>query len=134
VARAPVRETAAMIAGMAPRLVPGEVAFACLAPAQAQGAMADARALVREDEGVTLVLPRDHPDCPPGALALRQITLGVPSALDGVGLTAAVSTALAREGIACNVLAGAHHDHLFVPAGQAEAALAALRALARSAG
>ena len=51
-ARAPVRETAAMIAGMAPRLVPGEVAFACLAPARARAAMAEARALVREDEGV----------------------------------------------------------------------------------
>ena len=55
------------------------------------------------------------------------------SALDAVGLTAAVSRALADAGLSCNVLAGLHHDHLLVPAGRAEEALAVLRELSRAA-
>ena len=56
----------------------------------------------------------------------------VPSALDAVGLTAAVATALTRVGIACNVIAGFHHDHLFVPVDSATRAMSALNALART--
>ena len=55
------------------------------------------------------------------------LTLTVHSALDGVGLTAAVATALAGAGIPANMIAGYHHDHVFVPEHQAEAALACLR-------
>jgi hypothetical protein len=91
-------------------------------------------ATVREAEGLTVVLPRDDADRAglpyDGELAL--ITLRVHSALDAVGLTAAVSAALAERDIPCNVIAALHHDHLFVPAARAEAALAALRALALS--
>ena len=61
---------------------------------------------------------------------VARITLDVNSALDGVGLTAAVAQALAARGIAANVVAGFHHDHVFVPAAQGEAALAALEARA----
>jgi len=43
-----------------------------------------------------------------------------------VGLTAAVAGALAEAGIACNVVAGFHHDHLFVPWERREDALAIL--------
>lgn len=125
---APVRDTAAMIAGMDPVLVPGTVAFATLTAADAIAeALPGARALVREAEGVTLVLPLGHPALPEAALPMRQITLRVASALDGVGLTAAVATALAAAEIPCNVIAGFHHDHLFVPEGRAEEALEVLR-------
>ena len=60
---------------------------------------------------------------------MRQVTLGVFSALDGVGLTAAVAGALAERGIACNVVAALRHDHAFVPEARAEEAVEALRAL-----
>ena len=129
-----VRETRAMIAGMAPRPVPGDVCFVTVGEAEVTALLPSARAMMREAEGVTLVLPLAHPRCPDGALALRQITLAVQSALDGVGLTAAVSSALAARAIPCNVIAGACHDHLFVPAARAEEAQQALAALADATG
>ena len=58
------------------------------------------------------------------------ITLGVESALDSVGLTAAFSRALADLSISCNVMAGVNHDHLFVPFDRAADALLCLRELA----
>lgn len=92
-------------------------------------------AIVVEDEGPTLVLPREQAD----AAGLRydfvaaRITLGASSALDAVGLTAAVAGRLAEAGIACNVIAGLRHDHLFVPAWRAEEALALLGRLSAEA-
>ena len=91
-------------------------------------------ATVREAEGLTVVLPRDDADRAglpyDGELAL--ITLRVHSALDAVGLTAAVSAALAARGISANVIAGLHHDHVFVPADRAQDAIDALEALSRA--
>jgi hypothetical protein len=74
-------------------------------------------AVVREEEGTTIVLPRTEADRHGLGYAVvsRRITLGVHSSLEAIGLTAAVSTALAGRGISCNLIAGVHHDHLFVP-------------------
>jgi hypothetical protein len=66
----------------------------------------------------------------PTDLPMACITLTVQSALDGVGLTAAVSGALAEAGIPCNMVAAFHHDHVFVPEDRAGEALAILTALA----
>jgi len=93
--------------------------------------VATAIALVREDEGTTLVL--SHEDAT--AMRLRypslmaRITLTVHSSLAAVGLTAAVAKSLGDVGIPCNVIAGFHHDHIFVPADRARDAMEALRAL-----
>ena len=88
-------------------------------------------ATVVEDEGTTVVIAVEDAEAlghTPGFVA-AWLTLEVASALDLVGLTAAVATALATEGIACNVLAGYHHDHLLVPEDRAADAIAALGAL-----
>jgi uncharacterized protein len=58
-----------------------------------------------------------------------RISLTIHSDLAAVGLTAAFATALGAEGISCNVVAGYHHDHLFVQWDRREDAVAALRAL-----
>ena len=91
----------------------------------------EALASVVEEEGRTLVLERDEADRRGHAYGFvaAWITLEVHSALDAVGLTAAVSAALTDAQISCNVLAGHHHDHLLVPEDRADDALGALRAL-----
>ena len=114
--------------GLDPDLAPGRFVFVSL-PEVPPGA--DPVAMVVEPEGTSLVLPADVAD----SLGLHcdfvaaMITLRVHSALDAVGLTAAVSSALATAGIACNVVAGYHHDHLFVPHDRAQEAVAILRGL-----
>ena len=72
---------------------------------------------VAEEEGLTLVLPRQDADRVGLAYdyVAGCISLGVHSALEAVGLTAAVAEALARDGLSCNMVAGFHHNHLFVP-------------------
>jgi hypothetical protein len=114
----PVSDLAAMLAGMAPVLDARRWRFVLV-----DGPLPDdAFALIREDEGATAIVPADT-----GYFA--RITLTVHSALDGVGLTAAVAGALAQAGIACNVVAGFHHDHLFVPWERRDEALAILQRL-----
>lgn len=121
-----VRESQAMIAGMSPVLVEGRFAYASGTDAMLPRAVA----MFREAEGLSLIVPAE---LAPDAMAMRCITLEVNSALDGVGLTAAVAKALTDAAIPCNMVAALHHDHVFVPEAAAEAALAALRALQEAA-
>lgn len=127
----PVRETAAMIRAMRPELAPGTFVFRSFADAaDAAPLLAEALASFREAEGLSLILPADEAD----PMAMRCLTLQVHSALDGIGLTAAVAQALSEAGIPCNMVAAFHHDHVFVPAGLAERAVEVLRARAAAAG
>jgi len=122
-------ELAQLLRALKPRLLPGEYVFCSVPPAVAAANTGlPALATFCEEEGVTLVLPRDSADAHGLEYtgAFRAITLGVESALDAVGLTAAVSTRLARRGISANVIAARHHDHVFVPAARAEEALVLL--------
>lgn len=85
---------------------------------------AKAFAIVREEDGANAIVPIDDVQAHgrEAAFVAARITLTVASDLAAVGLTAAVATRLADAGIACNVVAGLHHDHLFVPwAGRATA-------------
>lgn len=119
-----------MIAGMDPDLDPARYRFMSVVPETAPQVLGAAIATFREDEGVSAIVaePRASELGASGAL-FAHITLQVNSDLEGVGLTAAVSGALADAGIACNVVAALHHDHLFVPADSAEQALQILRDL-----
>jgi len=121
------------VSGLQPRLHDGEYAFVCVpdgAPSTSLDGL-DVLATMREAEGCTLVLPLAQAE-QRGFEVLwrgRWITLELPTELSMVGLTARFATALAEHGIACNVIAGAHHDHLFVPSGQAEQAQRLLASL-----
>lgn len=109
--------------------------------AGALGPHLDVVATVSEAEGTTSILRASQLESALAAGArcddptpMARLTLQVHSALSAVGLTAAVATALAARGISCNVVAGYHHDHLFVPAAAADRALEALAELTASAG
>lgn len=122
-----------LLAGMEPELHESEFVFCSFPPERGADLTGlDPIGMFREAEGLTLILPRRTAEReglagPP----MRMITLTVHSSLEAVGLTAAFSTCLAREGIGANVVAAFHHDHIFVPAADAERALAALKALQR---
>ena len=89
-----------MLCALDPRLRQGEFAF-CTVPVSRQADYVGLAPLAsfREDEGMTLVLDTgsaDNAGLVYGSV-FRCITLGVNSSLDSVGLTAAVSSCLARH-------------------------------------
>ena len=88
-------------------------------------------ATVQEAEGLTSVVSVDDARSvgAPVDFEAAWLTLTVWSSLEAVGLTAAVSGALAEAGIACNPLAGYHHDHLLVPYDRLDEAVRVLRQL-----
>jgi len=91
-------------------------------------------ATVREVEGLTLIIPENQAleNGYPILFRCAWITLNVHSDLNACGLTAAFSKALADEQISCNVVAGAYHDHIYVPVDLAAASMAALKRLQNS--
>lgn len=88
-------------------------------------------AVIAEAEGVTVVAEVDRAQREGWGVdfVAAWLTLDVHSALEAVGLTAAVAGALAAADIPCNVLAGFHHDHLLVPLDRAEDAITTIAAL-----
>jgi uncharacterized protein len=127
---AAVRNLSEILAQLRPRRHPGRYVFTTVTavPAGIRPVMT-----FTEDEGLTVILGQDEADGAglPYDLVTEWITLTVHSALDGVGLTAAVSGTLADAGISCNMVAAAHHDHLFVPAGAGGEVVRLLEGLAR---
>ncbi|MBL0952294.1 MAG: ACT domain-containing protein [Pseudomonas sp.] len=121
---------ARLLQSMTPQLNPGQYVFCCV-PAEYDCNGLQPIASLRESEGLSLVLPREVADAYNLSYdyVAAWITLEVHSSLAAVGLTASFSTALAQAGISCNVVAGFHHDHLFVPCERAEKALSTLCAL-----
>lgn len=120
-----------LLASLSPRLNPGQFVF-CSVPQPSAMQLATALGSFREAEGTTLILAREEAERLGLAYAYPAawITLEVHSSLAAVGLTAAFARALADDGISCNVIAGYHHDHLFVAEADAERALTRLRRLA----
>ena len=87
--------------------------------------------VVAEAEGMTVIATGaalTETGIDPGK-PFARLSLTIHSSLDAVGLTAAIAAALAAEGISANVVAGYHHDHIFVPWDRRDDALAALKAL-----
>ncbi|MGW1072991.1 ACT domain-containing protein [Streptomyces sp. NPDC002537] len=119
-----------LLTGMRPELNPGRYVFTAVAGDPPAG-LAPVVTVV-EPEGLTLVVRQEDADAAglPYDYVAGWLTLRVHSALDAVGLTAAVAQELAAAGLSCNVVAGFHHDHLFVPHDRAAEALTLLENLA----
>ncbi len=120
-----VTDLKSMLTGMKPKLCKRAWCFHAIA--DPTFIPDTAFAFIREEEGVSAIIPA--PAATAKAPQFARITLQVHSDLEGVGLTAAVATSLATSGIACNVIAGLHHDHLFVPWDRREEALDLLNKL-----
>jgi hypothetical protein len=123
----PVADLSVLLKTLAPVLNPGVFVFASVKDGHAIDP-AVIVASIREPEGLS-VITSETDAAMRGLHVLFKcawITLTVNSALDAVGLTAAFASALGRSGISCNVLAGAYHDHIFVPVESAQAAMEVL--------
>ena len=129
-----VTDLDALLRSMEPVLAAGRFVYACVPVAELASHLARGPiGLFREAEGITLILPAEAAEGLVASPPMRLITLTVHSSLEAVGLTAAFATALTGAGISANVVAGYHHDHIFVPERDADRALETLRALSRTA-
>ena len=106
----------------------------CTVPDEADLNNEDFLATFKENEGLSVVLEKETAD----RLNLTYnyiatwITLSVYSPLNSVGLTAAVSQALNDKNISCNIIAGFHHDHIFVDRDDAGKAFKILKELSQN--
>ncbi|PKN99283.1 MAG: acetyltransferase [Chloroflexi bacterium HGW-Chloroflexi-4] len=111
-----IKDLNQLIKGMMPVVNPGVYAFVSVPSAEALQSVRVIASVI-EDEGYSAVIGESD------ALSLELpilfragwITLTVNSDLQAVGLTATFAGALSKAGISCNVVAGAFHDHIFVP-------------------
>lgn len=120
-----------MIRSMQPIQEPGSYVFCTVV--QLPPLLAEAALMTfREREGITIIVAEAVAQAfaLPYSYVAAWITLQVHSALDAVGLTAAVAAALTTAGISCNVVAGYYHDHLFVPLAEGDRAIKVLEELA----
>ena len=125
-------DLAVLLRSMEPVLDANAYGYGVLPAGEAVPAGVAAFAVIAEAEGITVVATADALS---GANIAYQglwarISLSVHSDLAAVGLTAAISAALARHGISANVVAGYYHDHVFVQWERRVDAMEALKALA----
>ncbi|NQY36124.1 MAG: ACT domain-containing protein [Alteromonadaceae bacterium] len=117
-----------LLSSMSPDLLPDEYVFCTVKGKYGDFAELSPLASFSEAQGMTLVITKEAAIS--GKLSFesvfKAITLTIHSSLDAVGLTAAVSTKLAQNDISANVIAAYYHDHIFVQADKAEAAIEAL--------
>jgi len=122
-----------LLNGMKPSLQEGRFVF-CTLQIERLPLDLDVVASFKEEEGLTVVVEEreakergwDY------EVAMAWITLTIHSALEAVGLTAAVANALTQENISCNVIAAYYHDHIFVPVERAEEAMLALQRISET--
>ena len=123
-----------LIAQMSPSLDDQIWAFVSVGEVSSEYLAEHVLATFQETEGMTLIVPWQRAEefdvC---SEPMARITLNIHSSLEAVGLTAAVSQALASEAISANVVAGFYHDHIFVPQTAGKRAVACLTLLSATA-
>ncbi|TKB43631.1 ACT domain-containing protein [Thalassotalea mangrovi] len=128
-----ITDLAQLIASMKPERQPADYVFVTVTGDIADYLTLNPLACFQEAEGLTLILEQtkaDHAGIGYEGV-FSQITMTVHSSLEAVGLTAAISNALAQHNISANVVAAYFHDHVFVPKENAEQALQVLQQLSR---
>ncbi len=122
-----------LIKQMSPVLNPGSYVFSCV-PRSVVVPDSVVLASFQEEEGKTLVVSREAAENHQLSYTkvMGWISLKVCSSLQAVGFTAKVSAVLAEKGISCNIIAGYHHDHIFVDKDESLEALQALKEFSTS--
>ena len=122
-----------LLKSMRPVLRDGEFVFLTTRRSLLEAASLEPLGLFHEEEGLTLILPREKAEAAglPYTAVFRMLTLSVHSSLEAVGFLAAITNRLAARGISVNPVSAYFHDHLFVPSAHAEESLALLAGLAR---
>jgi hypothetical protein len=122
-----------LLKSMKPVLREGEFVFITTRRSLLEIAPLKPLGLFHEEEGLTLILPREKAEAAglPYAAVFRMLTLSVHSSLEAVGFLAAITNRLAARDISVNPVSAYFHDHLFVPSARAEESLALLVELAR---
>ena len=130
-----IKDIETLLGGLEPTLSEEEYVFCSFAGAE-YGDFKELNpiGIFRESEGLTLIIKRKTAESNSMEYesTFRLMTLKAYSNLNAVGFTAAVSSKLAEKGIAANVVAGFHHDHIFVLSDQADAAMDALHELQKN--
>ncbi|MAW50757.1 MAG: acetyltransferase [Flavobacteriaceae bacterium] len=122
-----------LLKNMDPEINQGEYVF-CSVKNLKKINFKDVIAFLKEKEGFTLVIEKNK------AVQLgldfefisSWITLNVHSSLNAVGFNSIISNSLSKNNISCNVIAGFHHDHLFVSLNNAKRAISILKNLSRN--
>ncbi|MBX9720615.1 MAG: ACT domain-containing protein [Candidatus Obscuribacterales bacterium] len=129
----PENDLSVLLNAMHPQLHSADFVFCSVSEFELEQMRLKPLCLFRENEGVTLVLEKSAAD----NYSLKYagywslITCTINSDLAAVGFLAAMSTALAAEGIAVNAVSAYFHDHLFVPKEKAVQAMKILQDLSK---
>ena len=120
-----------LLGNMSAELVDGLFVFATVADGVVPSGLKPLMSF-HEAEGLTLIVPKVDADAVGLSYAFpcRMITLNIHSSLEAVGFMARIATELAKQGMGVNPVSGFFHDHLFVPDGREQNALAVLGAFA----
>lgn len=130
------RDLGELMASMEPEVREQDLVFCTLDWNNLPQDPIDPLLLFKESEGFTVIITEKKAK----TLSLSydstwaRIELTVHSSLNAVGFLAEVSKALAENGISVNIVSAFHHDHLFVPSGDAKKALKVLKELSSSYG
>ena len=110
-----IKELETLLQSMSPELQAGEFVFCTVKQSLLEVASLQPIATFMEQEGLTVIVEKQQAQRANLEFdgVFKLITLTVHSSLDAVGLTAAVSTKLAKHGISANVVAAFFHDHIF---------------------
>jgi hypothetical protein len=129
-------DLAAMLATLEVVRVPGVFVYVTVPDGQELPRSMRPWATVVEPEGLSVVVGRPQADDAGLEYSFEAawLTLRVHSSLAAVGLTAALSGALAAAGMPANVIAGHHHDHVLVPLDRWEEAVEVLHSLRQGRG